>query len=544
MPPREEEFSKTADTTGISISGGGDGSSSSSSDNHNDGYYLRWSRLRKTIEVQDNNNGGVGGGVGGGGGRRLMRGGSIIGSQLFRNRNREGTSSGTSTNNSGTGASTKDILCGVSGYAAPGELLACMGPSGSGKSTLLNTLSGRTSFQDGTLSINGTPLKPGSSAMKRLMSKTAYVKQADIFFEHLTVRDQLTYTALLRLPQSTTKEQKHDEVERIISLLRLGKVAQNPINMCSGGEKKRVNIGTELLTDPAILLLDEPTSGLDSTSAVSLLKLLSKLAKENGKTVLTTIHQPSSQLFHSFDRLLMISEGYVVYFGTPSASLTYLRDQNMACPDGYNAADHWMNLLVMEDQQDLDNDDAEDTHNNQQQQQQQQQTSKDVEMGRRKDPPRLQLQMAWDNEAVAEEMDATLMDADDKSVAANDNNSSSNNNNNNSSSKKDNDIINKYNTSWMTQYTVLMQRSLKGSRSSIFTHLNMMKSVAIGVIAGMIWWQMPYTEKTVSDRSSYFFFSKFRINTHFSVSCCCWLLCVVCGCLYNTTSDYKHGHTY
>jgi len=154
------------------------------------------------------------------------------------------------------------------------------------------------------------------------------------------------------------------------------------------------------------------------------------------------------------------------------------------------------------------------------------------------------LQMAWDNEAVAEEMDATLMDADDKSVAANDNNSSSNNNNNNSSSKKDNDIINKYNTSWMTQYTVLMQRSLKGSRSSIFTPLNMMKSVAIGVIAGMIWWQMPYTEKTVSDRSSYFFFSKFRINTHFSVSCCCWLLCVVCGCLYNTTSDYKHGHTY
>lgn len=329
--------------------------------------------------------------------------------------------------------------------------------------------------------------------MKRLMSKTAYVKQADIFFEHLTVQDQLTYTALLRLPDTQTKDQKHAEVTKIMRLLRLTKVAESPIRMCSGGEKKRVNIGTELLTDPAILLLDEPTSGLDSTSAVSLLKLLSNLAKENGKTVLTTIHQPSSQLFHSFDRLLMISEGYVVYFGTPAASLHYLRSQSLACPDGYNAADHWMNLLVMEEEEETEDDENKKTNTNTQDEYRQ--------------IPRLQLQAAWDSEAVAEEMDTAVID-DSKSVATD----------NIATNKKDDDklkggdnakaALNKYNTSWSTQYAVLMHRSLKGSRSSIFTPLNMVKSVAIGLVAGLIWWQMPYTEKTVSDRSSYFFFSK------------------------------------
>ena len=84
--------------------------------------------------------------------------------------------------------------------------------------------------------------------MKRLMSKIAYVKQADIFFQHLTVRDQFTYTALLRLPSSMTTERKVAEVDRIISLLRLTKVENSPIKMLSGGEAKRVNIGTELLT--------------------------------------------------------------------------------------------------------------------------------------------------------------------------------------------------------------------------------------------------------------------------------------------------------
>merc|ERR1712100_507770 len=95
------------------------------------------------------------------------------------------------------------------------------------------------------------------------------------------------------------------EVERIIDMLRLQKCADSPIMMCSGGEKKRVNIGTELLTNPMVIMLDEPTSGLDSASAVSLLNVLKDLAKNHGKTIITTIHQPSSATFlNVFDKLL------------------------------------------------------------------------------------------------------------------------------------------------------------------------------------------------------------------------------------------------
>ena len=153
--------------------------------------------------------------------------------------------------------------------------------AGSGKTSLLNVLSGRSNYESGVISINGEPLTPMSR--KKLMSKIAYVKQSDVFFNHLTVRDQLTYTALLRLPSTVPKDKKVEEVEKLIKLLRLSKVADSQIMLCSGGEKKRVNIGTELLTDPQALLLDEPTSGLDSTSAVALIELLQQLCRSEKK---------------------------------------------------------------------------------------------------------------------------------------------------------------------------------------------------------------------------------------------------------------------
>jgi len=135
-----------------------------------------------------------------------------------------------------------------------------MGPSGSGKTSLLNVISGRTAHDSGRITINGKLLSENASSMrKRIKAQIAYVKQADIFFNHLTVRDQLGYTAFLRLPQTWVRDRKLEEVERIMKLLRLTKVADSMISTLSGGEKKRVNIGTELLTDPSCLLLDEPT---------------------------------------------------------------------------------------------------------------------------------------------------------------------------------------------------------------------------------------------------------------------------------------------
>jgi len=467
-----------------------------------DGLFLRWSRLIKTVQVKENNAG-------------LLRG-SIAAPNPEAMREF-----------SKTGPTTKMILNKVSGCAEPGQVLCMMGPSGSGKTSLLNCLSGRASYESGIMTINGKPLS-SNSMKKHLMAQIAYVRQADIFFTDLTVRDQLSYTAFLRLPQAWTTERKLDEVERIIKLLRLTKVAESKICMLSGGEKKRVNIGTELLTDPSCLLLDEPTSGLDSTSAVALMHMLLQLARTQNKTVITSIHQPNSALFHAFDKLIMLAEGNVVYFGSPRDSLAYLRKCNLACPDGYNAADHWMDLLVHDTAIDESKrtkklmsfvsdeltertvNDLEDTcRSGTGLASLAEYTPTDhdscTEISNQKEPPDLsqkemitglnmttreQLIRAWDSEAIAEQMDLTTIDQDDEEEKA-----------------ANPGPYGKYNTSWLMQYRVLVHRSLKNSRSAIFTPINLIKSGALGLVSGALWFQMDYTEANVFDLSSFFFFT-------------------------------------
>ena len=208
---------------------------------------LRWSRLQKTVQVVESKSG-------------LIKG-SIAGKPPTLDFDTESQSSGAS------GPVIKTVLNQVSGYAIPRQVLALIGPSGSGKTSLLNAISGRTSFDSGVISVNGIPIggdgtasggtasanssklsqvrqaaagATSSSLMKRFVSKVAYVKQEDIFFVHLTVRDQLAYTAFLRLPQHLPRAVKLEEVDRIIRLLRLDKVQNSQIKVLSGGEKKRV----------------------------------------------------------------------------------------------------------------------------------------------------------------------------------------------------------------------------------------------------------------------------------------------------------------
>ncbi|GAX20870.1 ATP-binding cassette, subfamily G (WHITE), member 1 [Fistulifera solaris] len=386
----------------------------------NGGFHLRWSRIQKTVTIKDTATG--------------LSGRASIG----------GTKAPETT-------SKKTILSNCSGAAAPGQVLAIMGPSGAGKTSLMNVLAGRGTYQGGSLTINGHLMT------KRRFKSIAYVKQADIFFEHLTVADQLSYTAMLRLPESMTKAEKNQQVTAILNALRLTKVQHSPIMLCSGGEKKRVNIGTELVTNPSILLLDEPTSGLDSSSAVSLLQLLQSLSREANRTIVTSIHQPSSAVFRSFDRLLMMSDGKVVYFGSPVESLDYLSRLDLACPPGYNAADHWMDLLV-------------------------------APVDGSEDLVKYKLQDAWDAEALALEMDAAFVDGDDASVSTE-------------------ARTPKYNTSWLTQYIVLTHRAMKNSRSAIFTPLNLIKSLALGIVAGLLYFQLDYVEENINNIRSYYFFT-------------------------------------
>ncbi|XP_047074287.1 ABC transporter G family member 26-like [Lolium rigidum] len=216
----------------------------------------------------------------------------------------------------GSSSSCKHILKGIGGSVDPGEILALMGPSGSGKTTLLKILGGRLGGSvKGQITYNDTPYSP---CLKR---RIGFVTQDDVLFPQLTVEETLVFAAFLRLPARMSKQQKRDRVDAIISELNLERCRHTKIGGAfvrgvSGGERKRTSIGYEILVDPSLLLLDEPTSGLDSTSASKLIVILQRLAKSSTRrTIITTIHQPSSRMFHLFDKLLLISEGHAIYHG-------------------------------------------------------------------------------------------------------------------------------------------------------------------------------------------------------------------------------------
>eukprot|EP01083_Nonionella_stella_P106250 306338_1 len=201
----------------------------------------------------------------------------------------------------------KRILNNVSGKAVPGEVLAVMGPSGSGKTTLLDLLAlrGRTGTPSGTVLVNG---QPRDNSFKYLSS---YVPQEDNLIGTMSVCETMIFSANLNLGPSYSSDMKKEEANGMIAQLGLNGVANIKIGTVfqkgiSGGQKRRVSIGVEIISKPKIIFLDEPTSGLDSAAAYQVMVFLKKFAKQ-GHSVVCTIHQPSSQVFHMIDRVLLLS---------------------------------------------------------------------------------------------------------------------------------------------------------------------------------------------------------------------------------------------
>lgn len=220
---------------------------------------------------------------------------------------------------------TRAVLNGVTGLVGPGEVMAMLGPSGSGKTTLLTALAGRLAGKlSGTITYNGNPF---SGSTRR---STGFVSQDDVLYPHLTVHETLSYAALLRLPRSLTREQKMEHVDTVIAELGLSRCRNSPVGGgsalfrgISGGERKRVSIGQEMLVNPSLLLLDEPTSGLDATTAQRIVAVLRSLAR-GGRTVVTTIHQPSSRLYRMFDKVVVLLDGCPIYSGQAGRVMEYL----------------------------------------------------------------------------------------------------------------------------------------------------------------------------------------------------------------------------
>ncbi|TMW61230.1 hypothetical protein Poli38472_013693 [Pythium oligandrum] len=241
----------------------------------------------------------------------------------------------------------KVILNDVSGYAKPGELLVIMGPSGAGKSSLLDCISGRKSGVEGSITVNGAPW---SKQLKRL---TSYVMQDDLFYATITVREHLMFQAQLRMGKTHTVEEYTQRVETVMEELGLNKsrdtlIGGGAIRGISGGERKRLSFATEILTNPSLLFVDEPTSGLDSFMAETVVLQLQQIARD-GRTVIATIHQPSSELFALFDKLYLVSDGSAVYHGKAAESVEYFGSLGHQCPSFMNPSDYFMRQLVVMD---------------------------------------------------------------------------------------------------------------------------------------------------------------------------------------------------
>jgi len=222
---------------------------------------------------------------------------------------------------------TRQLLDHVFGYVKPGQLTALMGASGAGKTTLLDVLAARKNIGviSGDILVDG--VKPG----KEFQRGTSYAEQLDVHDPTQTIREALRFSADLRQPFETPREEKYHYVEEIIALLEMETFADAVIGSPEAGltveQRKRVTIGVELAAKPELLLfLDEPTSGLDSQSAFNIVRFLKKLAAA-GQAILCTIHQPNAALFENFDRLLLLkSGGRCVYFGDIGKDACVLRE--------------------------------------------------------------------------------------------------------------------------------------------------------------------------------------------------------------------------
>ncbi|KAL4003392.1 ABC-2 type transporter family protein [Acanthocheilonema viteae] len=242
------------------------------------------------------------------------------------------------------------LLHNVTGIAEPGQLIALMGASGAGKTTLLNALLQRNVKG---LRISGVVKVNGQIIGRKITKVSAYIQQQNLFINSLTVHEHLILQATLRLPSSFTKHKKELRVKQVITDLELERCINSRIGVSgtgkgiTSGEAKRLSFATEILTNPSLLFADEPTTGIDSFMAYHIVKVLERMASENGKTIICTIHQPASDTFEMFDRVVFLANGKIAFLGSPSEALRFYADVGYSIPAHTNPADFFIQTLAI-----------------------------------------------------------------------------------------------------------------------------------------------------------------------------------------------------
>ncbi|GAV49516.1 hypothetical protein ZYGR_0P01600 [Zygosaccharomyces rouxii] len=241
---------------------------------------------------------------------------------------------------------SETVLNEVSGVVQPGEMMALLGGSGAGKTTLLDILAmkKKAGKVSGQIKVNGK-----SISKKDYTKLIGFVDQDDYLLPTLTVYETVLNSALLRLPRALPFEAKRSRVYKVLEELRIldikDKIIGNEFERgISGGEKRRVSIACELVTSPLILFLDEPTSGLDANNASNVVDCLVRLARNYGRTLVLSIHQPRSNIFQMFDKLVLLSNGEMVYSGEAIRVNEFLRNNGYQCPTEYNIADYLIDI--------------------------------------------------------------------------------------------------------------------------------------------------------------------------------------------------------
>ncbi|CAN6283386.1 unnamed protein product [Urochloa humidicola] len=241
----------------------------------------------------------------------------------------------------------KKLLKCVTGKLSPGRVTAIMGPSGAGKTTFLNAVLGKTSGykKDGIVLINGIP-----ESMQSYKKIIGFVPQDDIVHGNMTVEENLWFSSSCRFSKGMSRSDRVRVLERVIGSLGLQEIRNSLVGTVekrgiSGGQRKRVNVGIEMVMEPSLLILDEPTTGLDSASSQLLLRALRHEALE-GVNVCAVVHQPSYTLFNMFDDFVLLARGgLIAYHGPVSEVEMYFAGLGIKVPDRENPPDYFIDIL-------------------------------------------------------------------------------------------------------------------------------------------------------------------------------------------------------